>query len=517
MSSLYQAPTPIGTDYVAGAERVVAKLHSMGIAVPPAAVAMPQRSGPRLDFSLLEHAIMDHIDDPDVWQATALIHYQAPRAQWHILRVLIDDSEIQLDSVTLCPSLLDALGAVISASDGAALRLESCRREGDAVAITVGAQVAFRIEPIKLEPFNLALRDRVRTTFKGVRTGDFPAILSRASRLPGFSQIAFASRFNERGVGEGFFISSPANWALGMREALAQVGIAVKQAQAQELVAVFFGASSWHQLIKHQNDLHSELQPVAFTQITEIGVIERFYHTAEEAIFAFSDAIKYSQEPLIVNHLSRRGQHQVYIQATTPAEFEAQNARRESRLDWYAAPAYLACQDLESYSIAENAEDPQAMLAAAEQLLAALTTPSAPAALGGLYLRPEVFGVLESKFRRSGATVEYLGQVGQHAVAIFQPKAIDGSQGRARLGVYRIEGSRALNILDEALYKATIDYHYEVDGGTLAIEPDYGHQPTVLIPMVRPDQVRPLLDIARKHIFGRLSRLRPRADGSQLH
>lgn len=524
MSSLYQAPSIKETAYEDGAERVVAKLHSMGIPIPQTAVAIPPGPHPNplsamhRRCTLLEEALLDRFDVTDLCQAASLIHYQAPRADWHALHLLTDDFGFDLERLTLCPSLLDALGATVTACDGAAMRLETCRRNGEAVELTVGSQVAFRIEPIKIEPFNLALRDRVRTTFKGVRTGDFPAILRRALRLPGFALTAAAPHVYEPKLDDGFFISSPANWALGMRGALAQVGIAVKQAQAQELVAVLFGASSWHQLIKHRNDLHMALKPVAVTQMTGTGPIERFYHTTEEAIFAFSEALKYSPEPLVVNHLSKRGQYQVSMLATTPAELEAQNASLERHV-WEEAPSCLTCEDLESYSIADHAQDEQAVRAAAEQLLAALKSSSTAASSECLYARPDVFGVLEAKFRRSGATVGYMGQVGRHVVAIFQLKAIDGSQGLARIGIYRIEGDRALNALDEALYKATLSYHPEVDGGTLTIEPDYGHKPPMLVPLVSPDQVRPLLDIAGNHnVFTNIARLRGSLDdGPQLY
>lgn len=507
MSNLYSIPSLKETSYEDGAERVVAKLHSMGIAVPPAVVAIPPGPHPnplatmRRRCTQLEDALLERFDETDLRHAAALIHYQAPRADWHALHVLNYDFGFDFESLTLCPSLLDALGAVISACDDALVRLSSCRRESGAVVVTVGDRDVFRIERVKIEPFNLTRRDRVRTLFKGVWIGDFPAFVHRASRLPGFSQIRFANPLGgNQYLGEYCFLGFPANWAQSMRATLAAIGIAVKLCQAQELVAVFFGASSWHQLIKHQDDLHAALKPVALCHIVDDGVQAQFYHTAEEAIFAFSEAAKLHPEPLIIQDVSTRGKVKVRICATTLKQFEEQHARQRLPFAGEEAPSCLICEDLKCYSIANNAETEPAVRATAEQVLAALDTPSASASLeGGVYQQPGALGVLEAKFRRLGLTVMHLGQVGQHTVAVLQLKEVYGSQHLAQICVYRFKDDRLIKIADDALYKAKISYLPGVDGGTLSIKPDYGHKPTVLIPMASPSQVIPVLELARKH------------------
>lgn len=291
-----------GNYYTYGVKRVLEKLAAMDIAVPPEALSFRKPKGPGIllyKFSNLEHAIMDYFTDRDYDQAQALIHFRAPSHEWHVIYVLDDQEDTgDITNGMICSSLVKAIEAVVISCETSGNEVDGYFEDGSAVIVSMSGRPVLRIEPVVVEPFNLAIRDRVRATFKGVRYLDQPAIMSSADRLPGFKS-ATADRDRRWGNQDvGMLLGFPGNWSLSMRKALSQVGIDVKLNQAQELAAVFFGASNWHQLVKHQDEPNGHIPPVCVAVLHDGEWSHAFYCTPEEALFATGRAIESYPEPI---------------------------------------------------------------------------------------------------------------------------------------------------------------------------------------------------------------------------
>ena len=124
-----------GNYYTNGVQRILGKMKDMGIAVPVSALEKPSsdpgfQRAPLSEFSRIEHAMLDWFEGRDYDQAQALIHFKPPCAEWHAIFSLDPERPLAgLSDGTLCPSLLDGLGAII----------ESCEIEETEDAETVTA------------------------------------------------------------------------------------------------------------------------------------------------------------------------------------------------------------------------------------------------------------------------------------------------------------------------------------------------------------------------------------------
>lgn len=332
-----------GNYYTYGVKRVLEKLAAMDIAVPPEALSFPKHEGPGTllhEFSWLEHAIMDYFTDRDYDQAQALIHFRAPSHEWHVIYVLDEDEDTgDVTHGMISSSLVKAIESVVLWCESSGNEVDGYFEEDSAVIVAMSGRPVFRIEPVVIEPFNLAIRDRVRSAFKGVRYLDQPAIMSSADRLPGFKS-ARADRDHQFGNQDvGMLLGFPGNWSLSMRKALSLVGIDVKLNQAQELTAVFFGASNWHQLVKHQDEPNGDTPPVCVSVLRDGEWKHAFYCTPEEALFATGRAIENYPEPIAmeVPSVSLR-QDRVLVFASTQREVDV---RQPSEA--YLAPNCIEC------------------------------------------------------------------------------------------------------------------------------------------------------------------------------
>lgn len=271
-------PVGSGNYQISGLRRVISKLSEMGITVPPEALSVPPHEGygkPLVEFTNIEHAMLDWFDSRDYHQSQALIHYKEPRHKWHVIDILDEDNTPrELSPGMMCPSKLDAIGAVLYSCDLDTVRLDAFRKEGDRLIVSIGGKETVTITPVIMDHPDLAIRDRVRNAFKGVRRYR-DNVSAHAASLPGYSLI---KKLATSEIGKShypatgcMFLGFPKNWALAMKNALKQVGVQVKQSQAQELVAVFFGASNWHQLVKHQDKLNDATFPVPVEWVDENG------------------------------------------------------------------------------------------------------------------------------------------------------------------------------------------------------------------------------------------------------
>lgn len=498
MSAAERPAIHSGNYYTSGVVRVLAKLSEMGIAVPQEALGVPKHHGfgkPLVEFTWLEHAILDWFEGRDYDQAQALIHYRPPCAEWQVIRVLDDEKcPRELSHGMLCPSAAAALAVVLYSCDADSVRLDSCRQENDVLIVTIGGNDALQIEPVTLEPFDRAVRDRVRTAFKGVRRRD-PAMTAHAVRLPGFDRC-FDNAMESRAVSasEGCLILGfPGNWALAMRNALKQVGISVKQHQAQELAAVFFGASNWHQLVRHQDEINDDCEPVALAYDTSEGRQERFYRTPEEAIFALGHVLNRYPETVVCVHFDLTLDcRRVLFLANRQRDLEA-----AKRAGTYCFENCIECASNDYWD--PEIHGAPAFTEGAQRLLADVA--SAPqyssSAHGLLYERNDAAGLLEAKLKRMGLPAGNLVYFGDHhAAAVFHEEEPDGGPLlTAFVQFYRFEDGNPKHIADVAMYKADV-FADEMDGGfRLSVHPDYARGDPIEIQSTDAEPIRRFLDL----------------------
>lgn len=497
--------THSGNYYTVGTARVVAKLNSMGIEVPSAAIEFPpsQIGGMHtVKLTRIEHAMLDWFEGRDYDQAQALIHAQPVRHGAHVIRILHEatcPSEMSRDMI--CPSLADAIAAVIYSCDRDTVVLNEVRRENDGVIVVIQGIHTLRIEAIVCEPVNVAIRDRVRTAFKGVREYDLRTILDRAARLPGIPNVAAPDVIHrhQRRLPEGCLLFGfPGNWAFAMRSALQQVDIVVTQSQAQELVAVFFGANSWHQLIKHRDQLNSTTCPVAVS-ISEPYNRQLFYQTPEEALFAVGTAAKEITEPLVISMIRLSlGKQRLCVAISTQRNID-ETATSEPFLRKHAIEAGLN----DYWSASDYAEpgyyDAALKLCAQLDPLRNCTPVTAVSTAGILYDGDGIEAILRGLLAREGLASDNLIFIGQFAFAVFHVPDPDGlGMLTAHVRIYRIDESGIKEVNQVAMYKAEIEVKEAVGENKLLITPDYGNEDPIEIGFVDIDQVTRLLALTHR-------------------
>lgn len=486
-----------GNYYMAGVRRVLAKLAEMGVEVPSEALSLPPHEGvgtPLREFTRIEHAMLDWFEGRDYEQAQALIHFQQSRNEWHVIHILDEEKAPRdISHEMLSPSRLDALVAVLASCDRDTVRLDACRNEGDALVVVINCTDVFRIEPVVMEPFDLALRNRVRTAFKGVRHYDQQAILDHALRLPGFKSLALDNgHYRHNAEGGCMLLGFPGNWAFAMRHALKQVGITVKQSQAHELSAVFFGANHWHQLIKHQDEQINGLPPVAVT----VEGRTRFYHTTEEALFTVGKEIESFPEPVVMQHfgLSLDNHHitfwaarQSVMSALPPTEQYLCPNCIESGANDYG--------DAASYGMDEVTD-------AARRMLETIGTGKADVStLGVLYDGADDTALLESLLGREGIPPSQIVPIGDYVLAVsYVPEPNGSEQLAAHLQIFQIthDGLRKAKDGDVSMYKAEVRIIKGIDGLMLVIRPDYGKGAPFEIPVAQMAEVDRLVALTHR-------------------
>lgn len=494
-----------GNYYTVGTQRVLTKLRDMGVAIPQNALAFPPEEPDTThssEFSWIEHAILDWFEGRDFDQAQALIHFKQSTNIWHAIYAL-DVARLPsiLSDGMLCPSLLDALSVTIDGCDVDALKLDRCVKVGNDVVVVIDGQEALRIARITVEPFDLATRDRVRTAFKGVRRTDYPKIVARASRLPGFSAAALAIPRYAVNSDVGLFFGYPGNWATAMRNALKQVSIHVKQSQAQELAAVFFGASDWHQLIKHQDSLSDSIRVVEVLVSSPDAYIERrYYATPEEAVFAAARAFGNYPEPVALRHFDLSiGYEHVYLSAVATRNVVG-------TASFFEAPPEPCIESGGTDYSDRVYDDTPELSQVARELLELIATDGHVDAARVIYgngAGPKA--VLEGLLQRSNVPPEQIVYAGDYALAVrYVPEPNGSDQMASQLQLFRFDGRRYANVPDGliAMYKSEIIVHQPGAGIMIEIRPDYGNGSPFEIPMDSVAQAKRLFSLTHaKGIF----------------
>ena len=484
-----------GNYYTHGTTRLLDKLSAMGIFVPDGALSIlaADRFGdlPPLEFRAIDLAILDWFADRDYEQAQALLHARHPDQEWKALFPV--DEDLSLRDITkgmLCPSLLDAVGAIVHACDIDAARLDRLERHGNEIIAVIGGRPMHRIIPVTIEPFDVAIRDRVRTAFKGIRGNDVPGILDRASRLPGFAfaQATLNPTMYVEAASGPMLLGFPGNWAFAMRKALQQVGIDVKQNQAQELAAVFLGANSWHQLVKHRDNLNDCNVPVELVVTSSDGTRTSYYHTAEEALFAAFRAMEAYPEPVVLQHMGRNlSGHRVMVWVSPRRLVEGLDALQAPMADHC-----IECGSTDYWTLSDYARPTVKPIAQAilEGLKAEAGAGFADVLYGGA---TDSRSVLEHVLERDGIPANQVIFIDNGALAVRYDSAPSGTKlSKANLLIYQFADGRYSFAHEVEMYKANVTVFQTDDGAELVIEPDYGHESPIRVSIGTQEKARQL-------------------------
>ncbi|MYM92821.1 hypothetical protein [Duganella vulcania] len=472
-----QSAVHAGNYYRWGSRRLLSKLTALGLEVPSAALeVVPHNQFFEVlsGYTKLDHALMDWFGKRDYTQAQALIHYRPAPQEWFLIRELIEDNwRRSVGCETLFASLNDAIACVVADCDSNVQRLESVRKEGGSICVKINGVDTCKIERVLPQPFDVSVRDRVRSAIKGVREHDTLGLLRRAQRLPGFSNLNFSAHFRATSHREDscLLFGFPTNWAVAMRSALKQVGIQVRQSQAQELVAVFFGASNWHQLVKHQDCINAGNHPIAVDVDADHGKQQRFYWTAEEAFFAVGGVLHSYPEPLVVTDFSLNlFKSQIAVAACSRHEYDAKEFYEK-----VFCASRVASRQTDYHAAADHSTDGQ--IEAAQRIVESLVhNDSAHSVSALLYDDVGPKGLLTGLLAREGLPANNLVYIGEHAVAVFLVPEPNGSALLAsQVRIYRIEEQGPVKVAEVAMYKAEITVKQDPDEHLLIISPDYGN------------------------------------------
>jgi hypothetical protein len=281
--------------YEAGAARVQAKLAALGL--------------PQAHPELLYNGLLDRFDTPD-WMLSAALLSSTDPSDWHAI-AFPEGSPIQghEDIVCAASDANAALGYCLELMDIERVFPTEARPVRDGVAFFRGSQLLVSVQRIKFEPYQPAIRGRVENAFKGLRVfGNDDRLIARAKTLPGFAEASYdlEDQARPRARPEGrLLLPYPTNWVVAVRELMTSLSIPVKQHQAQELVAAFFGAASWHQLVRHQNEDRCWLTPCSVYDHDFDLSRRRYYKTAAESAYAFGLALKgQTQRALVIESFS---------------------------------------------------------------------------------------------------------------------------------------------------------------------------------------------------------------------
>lgn len=489
----HQSTVHGGNFYAAGLDRVRVKLASYGIAVPTEALQFPPDdpgAQPLVRFTRLDHAMLDWFAGRDYEQAQALVHFQSPSKAWCVVRA--DNPDLrphELDPRTIAPDPVTALAGVIWACDRSAIRIDGCARQGDTIVVLAKGETLARIEALQCEPFALAARDRVRVAFKGVRSRDNGLIRKRAQRIPGLSALEWSVATSTHNVGCQLF-PAPGSWAIAMRGALGQVGIVVKQHQAQELAAVYFGASDWHQLVRHQDEVHAGLVPIGVSCQREDGSLERkHYWTAEEAVFAVGRFAQQNPNARWVRYFGPAFSSDLHLGIAIHAEDGAHTSNAS-----LADEEPIIASPTDGYWSAWPIAD--LPMATAQALLekTAAQRPSKDES-SFLYAGPSVAGLIRGIMSREGIPVDQLVMARTHACVVEYREGGSTDSHVAVLHLFRVDGNQAHREHAISMYKAKAAIERTAIQWQLLLRPDYGNDAPVAVVFDTLADIERLLDL----------------------
>lgn len=487
--------THSGNYYSARAGFVASKLTSWGIDVPTEylqRVKDQDRTGElRKLFSSLELTLSDWFDGRDYPKAKALIHFRPQRTEWWSIRILSEEympSDGQISDGMICESLAHALAQVVSDCDYCAVRITDCHQIAGDFYVAINGGLALRIEPITLEPFRRDIRDRVRSALKGARRYDYHAIRRQLSKLPGFKEPIAQYGLSYKANPKEQLLAFPGSWAFAMRGAMKELGIEVKQHQAQELAAVFLGASNWHQLTKHQEEIDESVLPVAVESYSDGELSRRYYRTPEEAIFAFGEVIGSFSDPIEIDNIC------LSVMAHVPtlcARRPGINALADWDGDYWVKSGYTDYLNSDYIT-------PGALKVAEEMITRVREHENQVSVTPILYPGKRAIDLLAGIMEREEIPARQLAIVGTHALIVTYTDAPDNQPMQtALLRIYRMDLDQSLHVVEYgiAMYKAIVTVSEDGDKPLVSIRGDYGHHDAIEFVADDLAQVKHMLDL----------------------
>ncbi len=292
MSDTHSFPEGSGNFYSFGARRLGRYFAAHGMSVP--------------DERALHRALLNHFDEIDYNAAKRLLEKDA-LINWHMIVAGEVESDLSLFPVQAAHNLTEALAVVFEVCDRERFFLTAIDRLPDGIQLRVKNGLFAEIRRIPFEPFQPELSQRVQNALKGVRAfGEHERLASRLRSIPGFRSVEFRlGRWPQRADRGRLLLPFPANWATSMMSVMDILATPVKRNVAQELVACFFGANSWHHLIANNSDVHEGERPYAVATSYTHTADWRYYWSVGESVWALGQMLEsWNGDPLFVDQCS---------------------------------------------------------------------------------------------------------------------------------------------------------------------------------------------------------------------
>jgi hypothetical protein len=488
--------------YEPAVQRVLDKLGQMGVDVPPSALEAAQRRQaiPGVerwagDFSRIMIAVLGSFDSNDYEQAQGLIHFRPPGTGWCVAtpekHPRAGDA---LQHRTVFSSTAVAVANLIALCDQSGLRIDRCQRQGENIAVIAEGVTFATIKSLAIEPFDSSICNRVRTAFKGVRAHNGVAIEARAVRLPGFKQLDWSGVRSGHDNGRQL-LALPGSWAVAMRGALLEVGTTVSLSQAQELVAVFFGASNWHQLVKHRDVANAAMVPIGVEWQGVNGASQiKYFWKPEEALFAIGLAAENSPHPLRVQYFnsSLSVGSSVSI-ALYPADVARRSNSSSDLLD-VESTIQMPADDYQREDFEEG--ETSVTMRAARELLARMGPLNGDDEMGagdGLYSGDGAEALFKGIMARNGIPARCVVMSRDNACGVCYQSVNDEDTLGAVLYIYTRKGEALHSKAILSVYKAEMSIAEERPGYSLIIRGDYGNDDPIVLRFDNEVQLRKLL------------------------
>lgn len=478
-------------------QRLIGHLRARKIDIPAAALEPGQPKpyeAPYEALAPLDKALMAAFDYRDFEQAHALLHRRQSTTDWCVLRpAAVWEARLGLSDPTLCPSNVLALELLVRLCDQQAVRIERCWRRGAALVVESAGKTLATVEPIAVEPFDRNVRDRVRSAFKGVRERDYAAIQRRATRLPGLKGLPWRELpWHGPGRLGCMLFGYPANWAIAIRGALRDVGVSTKLSEALEAAAAYLGASSWHELIRHDSEPFASFVPVGVAIRDNAGQVKwSYFSTPEEALWATAKMAARSPLALAIDSIEASFESRHRVCAFLPGA--------TTGLALGDAGPGIECATHELWS--SSGEASASTFRAAKLLLSQATAresggSAAPLLYTGTTPADLMLGIME----RSGIPPTQLVIGNEHFCVVEHRERRGTDNGdemahEAILSLYDVKHNEVRPSVVLSMYKAEVTFAERDGKPALVIRGDYGNDDPVTITFPTARRRQQLLDL----------------------
>lgn len=257
----------------------------------------------------VHNLILDHFEREDfIWARRLLSPDHTPTWQSVYVGPGSEDLRSRHDNYNVAESQVEALGFLLEEIDHLRLEVTEVTLDPNLIEIQGPEGLIARVEPIAFEPSNPTIQSRVERSLKGLQLyGQQIKTVSELRSIPGLQSLLQPDE--ERGTPSGTaLIKTPASFAALLRRLLdTHLDVHVKQHQAQELIASFFGASNWQQLIRHADEDRCWYCPAAVAVNDgdhQIYKSLRYFRNAAMGLWALGETVKHWDGAMIEGYYS---------------------------------------------------------------------------------------------------------------------------------------------------------------------------------------------------------------------